>query len=135
MKKIFFLLTLVFSSGAWAQVFKTSLTAQGWAGGMCCATGVNYTLTITGNVAELEKLAVVAVCVDKHYFENFNVSSVKTASGSSYRIYSFSYSINPYSPADTEQNPKSCDNNRIYLEENKFLTIESRSDLPFLAYP
>lgn len=135
MKNILFILAFVSVSGAKAQVFKTSLTSQGWAGGVCCATGVNYTLTISGNAAELEKLVITAVCVDKNYFEVFNASPVRTSNGKYYRTYSFSYTTNPYSPIDTVQDRKSCDENKIYLEGNKFLMIESRNELPYIAYP
>lgn len=142
MKKIFTLVLCLSALFVNAQTFTTSLTSQPWAGGICCISGVDYSLTIKGSATALDKLTVKAVCIDGLYFDRI-VSSVTVKTGSSaYRTFTFSYSADERRSHDlpdktTTENPfPTCTSEgRIYLEGNEFLMVESRKELFFLAYP
>jgi hypothetical protein len=112
-----------------AQIFHSSLSTQEWAGGICCK-GIQYTLFITGDSVALEKLVVKAVCVDGKYFDQVTTSPLIARNRLFGRTYTFNLRTDP------DDHLADCNNNgRIYLEGREFLMIESRHELPFIAYP
>ena len=135
MKILLFLIVFTGIGCVKAQVLTTALTSQEWFGGMG-GRGIKYVLTVSGNPAELEKLTVKAVCTDGKYFDQFQVSEVFSHNQTSYRNYTFTYTSFTYADKTGPNEPPVCtDNGRVYLEGNMFLMIESRNELPFIAYP
>ncbi|MFZ5553070.1 MAG: hypothetical protein ACOZCO_08140 [Bacteroidota bacterium] len=142
MKTITFFLFLLISGGLLAQDFKVTATSQGWAGGICCRHGVNYSVTVTTGKLDIDSVNVMSVCIENKRYITSSLTVIKYKN--SFTI-SFGYAADDhvYDGIDDEHIPKkdneiSCDKNLVIFKLNGemfSLKIENVTQLPYLAYP
>lgn len=80
MKKLIFLTSLIISflSFSQSESFTITGTKQHWAGGVCCSSGVNYSLRITAKDLDLNDYGIDSIYLDEHvFYENLQISKNK----------------------------------------------------------
>ena len=144
MKSFLLFFFLLFSYKGYTQNFKVTATSQGWAGGICCRSGVNYNVTVSTGKLNIDSVKVLSVCVDTKRFTSSTLTVNK--SKNSFTV-SFGYSvdgkkeigdIDETDKTNKSDNYKPCDENLIIFKLNGeifSLNIEQIIQLEYIAYP
>ncbi len=141
MKTFIIIITIIISGNLFAQPKFVKATSQGWAGGMCCRTGTDYAITISGTKKELESLKIKSVCIGGMKFESPRTTLISTKTGTSFSLLincGYSYDSAEENQSLIQKKPDSCNENCISynkkLKEIK-LKITEVEALEFIAYP
>ena len=140
MKPFVFLSLILFYFQSFSQ--KVSGTSQDWAGGVCCSSGTNYSITIIfpeeidAKCVDIDSLHLNGALFCGNSWRAFITdSSITLSFGKSYHRYD-NY-IDPELINNPLKNYSITDNNIYYRYKRKeyVLAIENMVELPYLAYP
>lgn len=137
MRTFFILLSFALSFSGYSQT--VSAKKQGWAGGICCRSGMNYYLTITSEKGETLSLIkeIDSVSIDGMLFEGSQLQIMKSDSIITIHFgYSQDEIRNEYIGEETTR--KTNLPNKIFYRQrcaNASLDIPDIIELFYLAYP
>lgn len=141
MKTLLSLLLFILTISVSAQLVNIKATRQHWAGGVCCVTGTNYSISISGGLDTLNKMEFKSAIIDGNEFV-INKVIDKTNQDKIFH-FSFSVSQNHYreeihdikfeKTEDVVNKPNSI--NFIYQGQEMTIEINHIEELMYLAYP
>lgn len=141
MKNILFTTLFLFPFLSFGQLPTVSkATSQGWAGGACCVSGTNYSITISGSEEILKDFKVNSVCIGGNKFDTSMVTvNAYTKENIKYIILSMGI-VNSEYPRDFKIIDKTppCPDNEVNFNGCKSsytLQIDKVEELMFVAYP
>jgi hypothetical protein len=141
MKSFFLLSFILLSSFSLSQPISVKATRQHWAGGVCCTTGSNYTVSIFGSLDSLNKSEIKYVMIDGNEFIVNQVPNKKNE----LRVFHFNFGIS-YDHRNEEihlEKIKEVDHTKvkenylviIYNKQEMKIPITNIEELFYLAYP
>lgn len=141
MKSILSIFLLVFTINASAQLVNVKATRQQWAGGICCVTGTNYTISISGGLDTLNKMEFKSVIIDN---QEFIINKVVEDTNQD-KIFHFSFSVSNNHHREEILDIKIEKIEDVVIQPNSFnfiyqgqvmsLEINNIEELMYLAYP
>ena len=125
-----------------AQKIKISATSQSWSGGVCCKTGTNYQIILTGKSNLFKNVDATSVCIDGRKFKK-ELLIIKKSESNNYStiiIYcGFSQNENDnLSEANNKVIYEKCSEANVMLtslSKKQIIKIDLIQVLPYLAYP
>ncbi|HYG53451.1 MAG TPA: hypothetical protein VD905_21330 [Flavobacteriales bacterium] len=136
-------LALLLSLNGFCQLPTIKATSQGWAGGVCCRTGTDYHITLTGKKGTLDNFKVTSVCISGLQFssDQIRVSSVTNGTETTVHL-NMGVTRNeaedrPDKIKEEVQQPACTDMQVNYStgKKRQTLIIGQVEALPFIAYP
>lgn len=141
MKTVLLFLLLSINFIAQSQIIKATATRQHWAGGVCCVTGTNYVITITGSIDSLNNSEFHQAYIDGN---EFSINKEKDTKNT-YTILRFNFGISKNHYRENIKDDIEEIKKESFIKENFVsityngqslkIPIEPITELFYLAYP
>ncbi|HLP11901.1 MAG TPA: hypothetical protein VK177_08230 [Flavobacteriales bacterium] len=137
-------LAVLVSLNGICQLPTVQATSQGWAGGVCCRSGINYSVTLTGKKGTLDDFKVSSVCIGGLQFESAQINVRITDAGDKTIVYlhmGTSHNDTEYRPDGIKEETfkqGTCSDMQVNYStgrKRQTVIIEKVDELEFLAYP
>jgi hypothetical protein len=137
-------LAILVSLNGICQLPTIRATTQGWAGGICCRSGTNYQVILTGKKETLDNFKAGSVCIGGLQFESEQINVSTTTVDNKTVVYlnmSISHDeadMRPDLIIDKSAKQTSCSTMQVNYStgwKHHTIIIEKVEELEFLAYP